>query len=60
MKHAANCLIYLCTCGPVSQANFIDLDAFSCDDDCECEQCLTDREAILDREFDEKSALAYI
>lgn len=62
MKHATNCLGYLCTCGAAYRAaSFQEIEAEpDCAPDCACEACALEREAALDREFDEKVALAYI
>jgi hypothetical protein len=53
--HKARCLGYICTCPTeVQAAESIHTD------DCQCTNCHDEREALKDREFDEKAALGYI
>lgn len=53
MNHATNCLGFICTCPkelPEDTTHY---------EDCICRECREEREALKDREFDEKVALGY-
>lgn len=58
-EHTQSCLLFVCTCPATSSEALQDDAEHDFDHECDCYDCYLEREAIKDREHDEKIALGY-